>query len=171
MKLRNLIISLLLLALLSSLAIMTHYGATAADNKKPVNLTFPGIDGKAIKLADYRGKVVVLDIWATWCGYCVREIPELVSLQKEATVKKLPLQLIGVSVDRDNNDVKSFLKTQNIPYPIAMGDDKSLKTFGSIPGIPVKIIINKQGMIVDKIIGATDKDTLMKRVDKYLKAK
>jgi len=172
MKTRHLALLLIAALLLGGIAVVSHFRASAAEQtKKPLALTFPGIDGKPVKLADYRGKVVVLDVWATWCGYCVREIPELIDFQKEATKAKQPVQLIGISVDRNKKDVQAFVKKEKITYPIAMGDQKSLKPFGSIPGIPVKFIINKQGVIVDKIIGATDKKTLRKRVEKYVKEK
>jgi thiol-disulfide isomerase/thioredoxin len=172
MKIRNLALPLIAVLLLVGIFV-SRYGATAAeDKKKPLALTFPGVDGKStVKLADYRGKVVVIDVWATWCGYCVREMPELAAFQQEAEKDKLPVQLIGISVDRNIKDAAAFVKEHKIAYPMAMGDQNSLKPFGSISGIPVKFIINKQGFVVDKIVGATDKETLQKRVDKYVKEK
>jgi len=172
MKKRNLVLLLIAALLLAGTLIVSHFRALAADSSaKPLALTFPGIDGKPVKLADYRGKVVVLDVWATWCPYCVKEIPMLMAFQQEATKDKLPVQVLGVSVDRDKKDVQSYVKEQKVDYPIAMGDQKSLKPFGSIPGIPVKFIINKQGVIVDKIIGATDKETLQKKIEQLVKEK
>jgi len=171
MKIRTLILPLIAVLLLGGV-LVSRYRASAADNaEKPLELTFPGINGKKLKLADYRGKVVIVDVWATWCGYCVREMPELVSFQKEAEEKKLPVQIIGISVDRYEKDMKAFVKKEKITYPIAMGNEKSLKPFGRISGIPVKFILNKKGVIVDKIIGATDKESLQKRVEEYVKEK
>jgi len=171
MKTRYLVL-LIAALLLGGTAVVSHYHAAAAEKTaKPLDLTFPGIDGKPVKLADYRGQVVILDVWATWCPYCVREIPDLVEFQQDATKAKQPIQLIGVSVDDDKSAVVNYLKEQKVPYPIAMGNDKSLKPFGRIPGIPVKFIINKHGVIVDKIIGATDKETLQQRTEKYVKEK
>jgi len=172
MKIRSLALPLIAALLLGGI-LVSHYRASAADNaEKPPALVFPGIDGKStLKLADYRGKVVVLDVWATWCGYCVREMPELTAFQQEAEKDKAPVQLIGISVDRKSADAAAFVKEHKITYPMAMGDQKSLKPLGRIPGVPMKFIIDKRGNIVDKIIGATDKETLQKRVEKYVKEK
>ncbi|MHB0938708.1 MAG: TlpA family protein disulfide reductase [Armatimonadota bacterium] len=172
MKPRYLTLLLIAVLLLAGTMLISHYRASAAEpTKKPLELTFPQLDGKPLKLADYRGKVVVLDVWATWCGYCVREMPELIEFQQEAEKKKQPVQLIGISVDRDKDVVAEFVKEHEIEYPMAMGDQKSLKDFGTIRGIPIKFIINKKGVIVDKIVGATDKETLQKKVEKYVKEK
>lgn len=172
MKMRNLVLLLIAALLLAGTMIVSHFRASAAEpTKKPLALTFPQLDGKPLKLADYRGKVVVLDVWATWCGYCVKEIPELIEFQQDADKAKQPVQIIGLSVDRDKKDVQAFVKEEKIEYPIVMGDQKSMKPLGSIPGIPVKFIINKKGVIVDKIIGATDKKTLQKKVEQLVKEK
>lgn len=170
MKPRMFLLLLSAALLLAGTMVVSHFRASAAEpSKKPLELTFPTLDGKELKLADYRGKVVVIDVWATWCGYCVREMPELIEFQKEADKEKQPVQLIGISVDRDKDVVAKFVKERKIEYPMAMGDQKSLKDFGAIRGIPVKFILNKQGVLVDKILGTTDKETLQKKIEKYVK--
>lgn len=156
-------------ALLAVCGFVVAYRADAKDTKKTVNFTLKDVNGKTVKLSQYRGKVVVVDVWATWCGYCVREIPGLIALQDEATKQKLPLQIIGVSVDTDKAAVKKFANEKKINYPILYGDDKALKPFGQIYGLPTKFIVGKDGMVVDKIIGAIEKDDLQKRLQKYLK--
>ena len=173
MKIRNLVLFTVLAVLLAGTVFFTHYRAAAADNsKKALTVSFKSLDGKTdVKLEDYRGKVVVIDVWATWCGYCIREMPELVAFDKEMTEKKRPVQLIGISVDRDKEAARAYAKKEKIAYPMAFGDEKSLKPFGSISGIPVKFIINKKGVIVDRIIGATDQATLEKKIEKYVKEK
>ncbi|HEY3376878.1 MAG TPA: TlpA disulfide reductase family protein [Armatimonadota bacterium] len=158
-----------LLALVVGLGALQYAHAATATGKKPVNFTLTTVNNKKISLSDYRGKVVVVDMWATWCGYCVREIPGLVALQREATAAKQPLQIIGVSVDADRDDVRQFVAANKINYPIAYNDEKAMRPFGEVYGLPTKFIIDKQGVLVDKIIGAVEKDVLQKRLAPYLK--
>lgn len=162
---------ILALTLLAGVVALTRYPAQAAPPKKPLEMTFKDMNGKPVKLSSYRGKVVVLDIWATWCGYCVEEIPGLIGYQKMITNKKLPVQLIGVSVDRDKNAVAQFQRKTKFNYPVVLGDDKTLQPLGPINGIPVKFIIDKQGRLVETRVGAMRALDLAKIVEKYSKAK
>lgn len=75
--------------------------------------------------------------------------------------KKLPVQVIGASVDTDANAVKSFAAEHQFNYPVVLAGKKALKPFGNMPGIPMKFIINDKGVIVDKLIGAQDKEALI----------
>lgn len=163
---RSFIIGLLLLALITGTLTATAFAQGAA--KKPIDFTLKDTSGKKIKLSSYRGNVVVVDVWATWCGYCVNEIPGLIDLQKEASDEKLPVQIIGISVDTNKDAARQFAKQHKINYPVLFSEDKAMKPFGQIYGLPTKFIINKDGVIVDKIIGAVEKDALKKRLDKYL---
>jgi peroxiredoxin len=162
------LLTLALLALLGALC--AAYRANAQEpGKKPVDFSLPDITGKTIKLADYRGKVVVVDFWATWCGFCVREIPEITSLQAEAIKHKTPLQFIGVSVDRDKEAARRFAQDHKMNYPVVYNDPRATSAFGNVTLLPTTFILNKQGVIVDKIIGAVSQDELQKRIAPYLK--
>ena len=163
---RPCIIGLLLLILITGALTVPAFAQGAA--KKPIDFTLKNTSGKKVKLSNFRGKVVLVDVWATWCGYCVQEIPGLIDLQQSTTDEKLPLQIIGISVDKNKDDAKQFAKKHKINYPILFAEDKAMKPFGQIYGLPTKFIINKDGVIVDKIIGAVEKDALKKRLDKYL---
>lgn len=166
------IVLVLALAAIVAVTVFSQFGALAAGKdkgKKPLELTFTNLEGKTVKLSDYRGKVVVLDVWATWCGYCVREIPDLIQYQKDAVAKKLKVQVLGVSVDTDKETVQKFVKEQGITYPIMISNKDDLKPLGNISGIPVKFIINEKGMLVDRVIGAMDRPTLDKTLGKYVK--
>ena len=113
---------LIVLLVIFSLGRKTKVGKPSVDitssSMKAVDFTVKDINGKELLLSNYRGKVVLLDVWATWCGYCVQEMPELVAMQRDALAKKTPLQIIGVSVDEDRSLVKPFVAEHRINYPV-----------------------------------------------------
>lgn len=152
---------------------VVRFSANAAEPAKPLALTFKDVNGEKLNLKDYRGKVVVIDVWATWCGYCVREMPDIVEYQQEAIDKKIPLQIIGLSVDRpqDKPDVLKLMKEMEINYPISIANKETLKPFGKIAGIPVKFLIDKRGILVDKRVGAMPREALEEWLEPYLKEK
>jgi len=174
MKLRYLALLLGLGAIMAAMVVyMQAPRAKAADTgKKPktIDFTLTDTNGKPVKLSDYRGKVVVLDIWATWCGFCVGEMPGLVQLQQDAIDNKKDLQFIGITIDRDHKAVTSYLKKHPVNYPIVFAENSVMKMFGDLPGVPVKFIIDKQGVMAERIVGAMEKSQLQKRLAKYLAA-
>ncbi|HEX2951460.1 MAG TPA: TlpA disulfide reductase family protein [Armatimonadota bacterium] len=141
----------------------------ASNAKKPIDVTLNDLNDEPVKLSSYRGKVVVVDVWTTWCGYCVNEIPELIDFQKQADKDGTPLQLIGIAMDTDRDDVRQFAAVQHFNYPILLRDDKHMGPLGDVDGYPTKFIIDKKGVIVDKIVGVVSMKTLEKRVAPYLK--
>jgi thiol-disulfide isomerase/thioredoxin len=113
-----------------------------------------GLDGKEIKLEDYRGKVVLLNFWATWCGPCRAEIPSLIELQRRY---KDQLQVIGLAVDEDDdNYVRRFVTSEAINYPIAMGTPEVRFEYGGVTALPTVFVINRSGAIVQKHVGLFD---------------
>jgi thiol-disulfide isomerase/thioredoxin len=113
-----------------------------------------GMDGKTVSLAGARGKVALLNFWATWCGPCQMEVPDLVELQ---TKYKDRLQVIGLVVDdTDEEAVRNFAKRYAINYPIAMATDEMRFQFGGVPALPTSFIIDAQGRVVQKHIGLRD---------------
>lgn len=126
------------------------------------------IDGKEIKLSDYKGKIVILDFWATWCGPCRRGIPDLVSLQKEYKDK---LVVIGISLDKvsgTDKDVKGFMKEYKINYPVIWGNEKVTKDYGDIQAIPTSFVIDQKGNIVDKHVGLVPKEAYVSQIKSLL---
>jgi thiol-disulfide isomerase/thioredoxin len=114
----------------------------------------PGLDGKAVKLADYRGKVMVLNFWATWCGPCRAEVPDLVELQEKY---KDQLQVIGLVVDDDDQDaIKKFAAKFGVNYPIAIANDDIRLEYGGIPALPTSFILDAEGRVVQKHEGLRD---------------
>jgi thiol-disulfide isomerase/thioredoxin len=142
---------------------------TESSLKKAPDFKLQTIDGKTVKLSDYRNKVVIVDFWATWCPPCRRGIPDLIELQNEF---KKDLVVIGISVDRDTRDgVAEFARKQAINYPICYFTDKVVEDFGGIEGIPTSFVIDKKGNIVDSHVGLVDKDTYVQVIKKLLKKK
>ena len=110
------------------------------------------VDGDALNLSDYKGKVVLLDFWATWCGPCRSEIPGFVDLQNR--YREQGFQVIGVSVDASVKPVLRFREQYRMNYPVAMCDGKVRSLYGGLTGIPTTLLIGKDGRIYEKVVGA-----------------
>ena len=131
-------------------------GPVGAVPIKPVPAPFwklKDLDGKTVTSDDFKGKVVVLDFWATWCPPCKAEIPGYVAMQKKYGPEGLVF--VGISVDEDGPEVvRSFVKAHGINYPIVMFNEDVVNAFAPIEGYPTTFIIDREGNIVDKKIGA-----------------
>jgi peroxiredoxin len=118
-----------------------------------LNFTMKDMHGREVTLADYRGKVILLDFWATWCVPCKYEIPGFVELQKRYGERGL--QVIGVSVDDTMDKLAPFAQQFHINYPIlqGLGHDEVQEAYGPIWGIPINIVISRDGKICAKHAG------------------
>ena len=109
------------------------------------------ISGNALSAADWKGKVVLLNFWATWCEPCRQELPELISLQ---TQYKDRLQIIGISEDDDPPaKVLQFAQRQGINYPIVMATSELTDAYGGVPALPTSFVIDTQGRVVQRHTG------------------
>jgi len=109
------------------------------------------LDGKDLSLESSKGKVVLLNFWATWCGPCREEIPGLIALQQRY---KDQLQVIGLAVDEDDDkEVRKVVTTEGINYPVALADPNTRLEYGGISALPTVFIINVEGRIVQKHVG------------------
>ena len=114
--------------------------------------TLKDVNGKAVSLDQFRGKVVVLDFWATWCPPCRAEIPGYVQLQKKYA--KDGLAVVGVSLDQGGVEVvKQFIADHHVDYQIVMGDQKIVDAYGGVNAIPTTFIIDRQGNIRYRKVG------------------
>jgi len=126
--------------------------------------------GKTATLSKFRGKVVLLDFWATQCGGCVLEIPSFIEI---AAKKTKNLEVVGVSMDifwEDLNSaeegwqhVRPFAKTHGVNYPILMGDDKTFKAY-KLDALPVTLLLDKKGRIAARYAGIVDKSNLEENI-------
>lgn len=128
----------------------------AVENKPAPNFKLKDIDGKDVKLSDYKGKVVIVDFWATWCVPCKKEIPDFIDLQNK--YEKQGFTFIGISVDEDGAKVvKPFYKEMKMNYPVLLMDNKIQEQFGGIRGYPTTFLIDQNGKIIKKYFGTTEK--------------
>ncbi len=128
------------------------------------------VDGNVISSESFKGKVVVVDFWATWCGPCRVEIPGYIALQKK--YGKDGLVIIGVSCDQDKHaaqTVKDFVKKQGLNYQVVMGDEDVQAAFGGMDAIPTTFIIDRQGQIRDRKVGVEPTAAYEQAILKYLK--
>jgi len=113
-----------------------------------------GLDGKPVTLADSHGKVILLNFWASWCGPCRAEIPDLIELQNKYQDR---LQILGLVVDDDDQDaIKNFVSEFGINYPVAIASDAIRFQYGGIAALPTSFVLDAEGRIVQKHEGLRD---------------
>lgn len=171
------------LVLILVFIIMSFSAFTVKSNKKE-DVKMPNIVlydqyGKKHNIEEYKGKVVVINFWATWCGYCVQEMPEFEKVYKEFGSNKKDVIILGVAgpkskenqnnVDVEKDKVISFLKKKNITYPSLM--DETGKSFDDykVRALPMTYVINKDGYLEGFVSGAITADQLRKAVNDTLK--
>lgn len=108
------------------------------------------VNGKELSLEPYKGKVVLLNFWATWCGPCRAEIPSLIRIQE---AYKDRLQIIGIDVDDDEEQLRAFVKDKGINYPVAMTSVSVRLAYGGITALPTLFVINQDSKVVQKHVG------------------
>ena len=147
-------------ALAFALCSTFHQPARAEDKSHGKRLTAPlwqlkDLSGKLVKLSDFRGKVVILDFWATWCPPCRQEIPGFIDLQKKYRANGLVV--IGVSLDQQGPAaVKAFVQEIGMNYPVVMGNGQIAGAYGGIEVIPTTFIIDRDGKVVTGHQGYTE---------------
>ena len=115
------------------------------------DFTFKTLDGQEITLSKLKGKAVLLDFWATWCGPCRESIPHLIQIYKMN--QSNGLEVIGMSMDKGEDDtVRNFVKSMEIPYPIAITSEEVARSYG-VTSLPTAIFVDKEGKIREKFVG------------------
>ena len=130
----------------------------ANERKAAPDFALKDSSGSTVSLKNYRGKIVLLDFWATWCHGCKQEIPWFSEFERKYAAKGLAV--VGASMDEDGwKVVKPFLETAKIPYRIILGDQPMAKKYG-IETMPDTFLIDRQGRIAATYVGLVDKDNV-----------
>jgi thiol-disulfide isomerase/thioredoxin len=131
------------------------------------DFSLESLDGPNMRLSDLRGKAVLLNFWATWCGPCKIEMPWFVDLQKQYGPQGL--QIVGVAMDdASKQDIAKFAKDMGVNYPILIGKEAVGDQYGGVPALPETFLIGRDGKIVDKIIGLRGKSEIEDSIKKAL---
>jgi peroxiredoxin len=131
---------------------------TAASKTAAPDWQLSDVDGKTVKLSDFKGKVVILDFWATWCPPCRAEIPGFIAIQKKYADKGFTM--VGVSLDEQGASVvKPFMRQLGMNYPVVIGNQRIVSDYGGITAIPTTFVIDRQGNVVAAYQGFTDQST------------
>jgi cytochrome c-type biogenesis protein len=146
---------------------------TVAVNAPVPELTLKNLDGKDVSLADYKGKIVLVNFWATWCAPCREEIPWLIELQK--TYGEKGFTVLGIAMDEEGRSVVApYVQAEKfdvngmptpMSYPILLGNDAAADKFGGLLGYPTSVLISRDGKQVKRVTGIIDKDEIAKFIE------
>ena len=140
---------------------LTSSGYETSDDKGPApDFELASISGEMFRLSEQRGKVVVINFWATWCGPCRIEIPDLIRMQD--LLKADGVQFVGISLDEEGKEiVETFAEEANFNYPILLDDGSISEKFGGIYALPTTVIVDRKGNIQHRIPGMVTSEYLM----------
>ena len=139
-------------ALLLACDLATGQEKRMPDKAAPFTLT--GLDGKPVRLSDFKGKVILLDFWATWCVPCQTEVPRFIAFQNKYGDQGF--QVIGISMDDTPYPVRKFYAQYKLNYPVAMGTTKVADSYGGVLGLPLTYLIARNGRIIKQYDASAD---------------
>jgi peroxiredoxin len=146
------------MALLVVLGFTASGGAVEKGGQAP-DFSLPDTAGTTVALSQMQGKVVVVNFFTIWCQPCRHEMPDLNAIYNEN--KDKGLAMVGICLNADPNQLKVLVKQLKLDYPVLLGTDKVSKDYGEIVGVPTTFIIDNQGKVAEKIVGARKKDEFM----------
>ena len=159
------------LVLLLSVLMATLCEGSSQSPMDPLHKTAPqfkgtDLNGRSVDLRSYRGKVVLLNFWATWCASCQVELPRFDAWQKKYGADGL--QVLTVSMDDGDAPVRKTVRRLHLALPVVMGDAKLGEAYGGVLGLPVTFLIRRDGVVEAKVKGETDLDALESQVRRML---
>jgi thiol-disulfide isomerase/thioredoxin len=143
-------------------------GPVTAHSVAP-DFSLQNLDGQPLNLAAFKGKVVLLDFWATWCVPCRSEIPHFVEFQQKYAPQGL--QVVGISMDDGPKPVRQFYTEMKMNYPVAVGTEAMAQSYGGVLGLPITFLIDRDGRIYKKHIGEVDMSVFEQEIQTLLQAK
>ncbi|MFH0777844.1 MAG: TlpA disulfide reductase family protein [Candidatus Eisenbacteria bacterium] len=159
--------ALLIAVFLAAQLVSCSPGKSSREGGLAPDFELSSLDGKKVRLSDFRGKVVILDFWATWCKPCRMELPHFIELYEEFAEQGL--EILGVSLDRIGpRELGAFVEEWRIPYPVVLGSGEVVQSYGGIRGIPTTFVIDKTGRVYRKYVGYRKKDVFVNDVVKLL---
>ena len=144
--------------------------AKVAGKAAPLNFTLKDMNGVDVKLASFKGKPIIVNFWATWCGPCRAEIPSLVELQTQYGAEGKDVVILGISVDDPIEKLKPYATQMKMNYPVLVGNgrDDVQDAFGPLWGIPVTVFIDREGRIAKKHSGIASKEQFEQEIKALL---
>jgi peroxiredoxin len=133
-------------------------GSAVAVGKIAPDFRLPDVDGNPVSLSDYDGRVRLVDFWATWCAPCREEVPMFKEFHEQYGPRGFTL--LAISMDDDESLVQEFVAEYDIPYPNLLGDEEVERTFGPIVGYPMAFLLDRDGKIVERFVGAKPREVL-----------
>ena len=139
----------------------------AAQRKPAPDFALKDADGKVVKISDYKGKVVLVNFWATWCGPCKIEIPWFIQFEQQ--YRDRGFAVLGVSMDEDGwSAVKPYVASNKINYRMVIGDDMTAQKYGGVESLPSSFLIDREGRIAAVHIGLVSKKVYQDDIDQLL---
>lgn len=152
---------------LTALLLLLSLSVRAQSSPQAASLTLKDIHGRPFRLAEYKGKVVLVNFWATWCQPCRKEIPDLIKMQRE--YRDRGLQVVGITYPPQTRaQVLRFVRKMGINYPVALGAKQTKDLFDKSEALPITVIIDRAGKIRDVILGILFPDEFEEKIKPLL---
>jgi len=168
---KKLILILVALFALTAGIILQRNLNTVNPGPSELDIAFPDLDGKLHKLNQWKGKVLIVNFWATWCSPCLQEMPEFVKLQQELGTKGL--QFVGILTDDETDAARDFLKTKPLNYLVldgSIGGRQLTQQLGDNAGVlPVSVVFDPNGKWVHTELGVFTRDEVMEKIKPWIK--